>query len=239
MICRHPVVAPPNNVITLLLSPPPPLDTFLPVSPPPRLTYARRHARRPSKREGGCNEPGRCSFCLTNPSECLELLKSIQARWQPRVLSPSGGKDATSTPSNQCRLRSSWDESDGDGYTSTPTSLGTRSPCAERGGGGGDGGGSAGTGDGGDENGGGGNGGVFATPATNRLGGGLGPMTPSSDDGRDCDLVMFSTSPTKDGVRSGESLYRGVQRGVIVLESPAKVRTYVTQTTHGRTQRGV
>ncbi|CAM9346088.1 unnamed protein product, partial [Choristocarpus tenellus] len=44
------------------------------------------------------DKPGKQTFCLANPSDCLELLKSIQSRWQPQSKDFVGPVAAAATP---------------------------------------------------------------------------------------------------------------------------------------------
>lgn len=198
---------------------------------------------RPAKTAAANKQQSRRSFCLANSSECLELLRSIQARWQPLAPpSPSGSLSPTSSGSENADYgwnsargeRQEYSDGTCDGFTRasrlpqsqvSSSSSSSSSIDNNRGGGGtvADGQENAAS-----------NGGavsVFSVTPTKSVSDKakeLSPLPPSSSGG---ELLLYSPSqeeaqearPGAQGRDEASSPLGGVKSGVSVLESPAKV----------------
>ncbi|CBN80077.1 Formin-like 3 [Ectocarpus siliculosus] len=204
-----------------------------------------------SKAASTTNKPGRRSFCLTNPSDCLELLRSIQLRWQPSSSPPSSSPASSSSSASGAAGKEKPLAMDsavlGD---STPSRVGDSGGTGDAcwGKAGGEGGG------GHDDNGAGDNNSSSlgaVTPlrelregfAAGGSGGGAGGgvVSPSSPPPprREASVVLSPPGSKSEAGSVASSPFSGVKRGVIILESPAKVLRDQLKERHEQHERGL
>ncbi|CAM9497960.1 unnamed protein product, partial [Ectocarpus sp. 12 AP-2014] len=195
------------------------------------------------------NKPGRRSFCLTNPSDCLELLRSIQLRWQPSSSPPSSSPASSSSSAGGAAGKEKPLTMDpavlGDGTPSrVGDSGGTGDAC--RGKAGGEGGGGNDDDGAGDDN----SSSLAAVTPLRELregsaaggsggGAGTGIVSPSSPPPPEASVVLSPPGSKSEEASVASSPFSGVKRGVIILESPAKVLRDQLKERHEQHERGL
>ncbi|CAM9158805.1 unnamed protein product, partial [Ectocarpus sp. 13 AM-2016] len=195
------------------------------------------------------NKPGRRSFCLTNPSDCLELLRSIQLRWQPSSSPPSSSPASSSSSAGGATGKEKPLAMDpavlGDG---TPSRVGDSGGTGDawRGKAGGEGGGGNDDDGAGDDN----SSSLGAVKPLRELregsaaggsggGAGTGIVSPSSSPPPEASVVLSPPGSKSEAGSVASSPFSGVKRGVIILESPAKVLRDQLKERHEQHERGL
>ncbi|CAM9424601.1 unnamed protein product [Ectocarpus sp. 4 AP-2014] len=200
-----------------------------------------------SKAASTTNKPGRRSFCLTNPSDCLELLRSIQLRWQPSSSPPSSSPASSSSASGAAGKEKplAMDSAVlGDGTPSrVGDSGGTGDVCKGKAGEGGRGNDDNGAGDDNSSS-------LGAVTPLRELrersaagvsggGAGTGIVSPSSPPPPEASVVLSPPGSKSEAGSVASSPFSGVKRGVIILESPAKVLRDQLKERHEQHERGL